>query len=100
MFAEEFLAPFLTLFREHDRFGLAHRIQDQPFRVQTIHGLPIVTFPCPSAVMECQEEKREYHLVDFVFVIIHEKRLPFIRPRCNRGGKVKVTDKLLEAARD
>jgi hypothetical protein len=39
MFEEEFLTPFLTLFSEHDRFGLAHRIEDHALRVQTIHGL-------------------------------------------------------------
>ena len=96
MLEEEFLTPFLTLFSEHDRFGLAHRIEDHALRVQTIHGLPVVTFPCPSAVMDCQEEERETpSLVDFVFVIFHENMLPFSRPRCNRGCKVKMTNKLL-----
>jgi hypothetical protein len=95
MFEEEFLTPFLTLFSEHDRFGAAHRIEDHALRMQTIHGLPVVTFPCSSAVMDCQEEKSEHHLVDFVFVIFHEDILSFSRLRCNRGRKVKMTNKLL-----
>ena len=95
MFTEEFLAPFLTSFGEHDRFGLAHRIEDHPLRVQTIHCIPIVTFPCPSAVMNCQEEKREHHFVDFVFVIFHENMLSFSGARCNCGCMVKMTNKFL-----
>jgi hypothetical protein len=95
MFEEEFLTPFLTLFGEHDRFGVAHRIKDHPLRVQTIHGLPVVTFPCPSVVMDCQEEKREHHPVDFVFVIFHKNSLPFSKTRCNRDCEVKMTKKLL-----
>src|SRR5208283_4115505 len=62
MFTEEFLAPFLTLFGEYDRFGLAHRIEDHSLLVQMIHRIPVVSFPCTSAVMDCQEEKCEHHL--------------------------------------
>jgi len=87
MFMEEFLAPFLTLFGEYDRFGLAHRIEDHSLLVQTIHSIPVVSFPCTSVVMDCQEEKCEHHLVDFVFVVFHEIMLPFRGQSFNRGSK-------------
>ena len=100
MFTKEFLAPFLTLFGEYDRFGLAHRIKDHSLLVQTIHGIPVVSFPCKSAVMDCQEEKCEHHLVDFVFVIFHEIMLAFRSPSFNRGYKLKTPNKSLRATCD
>jgi hypothetical protein len=59
-----------------------------------------VSFPCTSAVMDCQEEKCEHHLVDFVFVVFHEIMLPFRSPSFNRGCKVKTPSKSLKATCD
>ena len=100
MFTEEFLAVFLTLFGEHDRFGLAYRIEDHSLLVQPIHRIPVVSFPCASVVMDCQEEKCEHHLVDFVFVVFHEVMLPFRSQSFNRGSKMKTPNKTLQATRD
>ena len=100
MFTKEFLAPFLTLFSEHDRFGLAYRIEDHPLLVQPIHRIPVVSFPRTSVVMDCQEEKCEHHLVDFVFVIFHEIMLAFRSPSFNRGYKLKTPNKSLRATCD
>ena len=88
MFSEQFLAPFLTLFGEHDRFGLSHRIEDHSLLVQPIHRIPVVSFPCTSVVMDCQEEKCEHHLVNFVFVVFHKIMLPFRSQSFNHGCKV------------
>src|SRR5882724_3658691 len=90
MFAKEFLAPFLTRFGEHDRLGLAHRIEDHSLLMQTIHCIPVVSFPGTSAVMNGQEEKREHHLVNLVFVIFHAIILPWRSPGFNRGCKGKT----------
>ena len=97
MFTEEFLAPFLTLFGEHDRFGLAHRIEDHSLLVQPIHRTPVVSFPCTSIVMDGQEEKCEYHLVDFIFVVFHKTMLPFRSQSFNRCSKMKSPNKWLRA---
>jgi hypothetical protein len=52
-----------------------------------------VPFPCTSVVMDCQEEKCEHHLVDFVFVVFHEIMLPFSSQSFNRGSKMKTPNK-------
>ena len=91
---KEFLAPFLILFGKHDRFGLAHWIEDHSLLVQTIHCIPVVSFPGTSAVMDCQEEKCEHHLVDFVFVVFHKIMLPFRTTSFNRGCNVKAPNKI------
>ena len=77
MLTKEFLAPLLTLFGEHDGFCLTHRIKNHPLFVQTVHRIPVVSFPCACAVMECEKQKREHHLIDFVFVVFHAVMLPF-----------------------
>jgi len=100
MFTKEFCAPFLTLFSEHDRFGLAHWIEDHSLLVQPVHRIPVMSFPGTSVVMDRQEEKREHHLVDFVFVVFHEIMLPFCRRSINRGSKMKAPNKSLQATRD
>ena len=85
MFTEERFALFLTLFGEHDGFGFAHGIEDHSLFVEAIHGPPVMTFPCTSVVMDCQEEQREHHLVDFVLVVIHELKLIDRDRTCNRA---------------
>jgi len=99
MFTKEFLAPFLTLFSEHDRFGLAYRIEDHSLFVQPTQRIPVMSFPCTSVVMNCQEEEREDHLVDFVFVVFHGIMLPFCSQDFNRPGK-EGSIKSLQATRD
>jgi hypothetical protein len=46
-----------------------------------------MSFPCTSVVMNCQEEEREDHLVDFVFVVFHGIMLPFRSQDFNRFSK-------------
>jgi hypothetical protein len=46
-----------------------------------------VSFPRTSIVMDGQEEKCEYHLVDFIFVVFHETMLPFRGQGFNRCRK-------------
>ena len=87
MLTKEFLAPFLTFLGEHDRFGLAYRIEDHSLFVQPTECIPVMSFPCASVVMNCQEEEREDHLVDFVFVVFHGIMLPFRSQDFNRPGK-------------
>ena len=69
---------------------LSHLLQHAAGRsllVQPIHRTPVVSFPRTSIVMDGQEEKCEYHLVDFIFVVFHETMLPFRGQGFNRCRK-------------
>jgi hypothetical protein len=56
-----------------------------------------VSFPCTSVVVDCQEEKCEHHLVDFIFVVIHGIMLPFCSQSFNLGCNMKTPNKSLAA---
>jgi hypothetical protein len=86
MFSKEFFAAPLSLFGEQNRFRLAHWIADQAFLVEPAHGIPVVTFPCATVAVEREKEEREHHLVDFVFVVVHVVKLPFLRTDFNRAS--------------
>jgi hypothetical protein len=58
-----------------------------------------VSFPCTSVVMDCQKEKCEHHLVDFVLVIFHGLRLAIISLSFNPGSKMETRIKSLQANR-
>src|SRR5664280_3367252 len=77
MLTKEFLATFFAFLGEHHGFRLAHRIANHPFFVETIHRIPVLTFPCSSTVMEREKEKCEHHFIDFIFVVFHCAMVPF-----------------------
>ena len=84
MLTKEFFEAFLSLFSEQNRFGLSHWIADHALFMQTAHGIPVLAFPSMTVAVEREKEKREYHLVDFVFVIVHVLRLSFCGTNFNR----------------
>jgi hypothetical protein len=84
MFTKKFFGAFLTFFRKRHRFRLAYGIGDHPLFVETLHRTPVVSFPGSATVMEREEEKRQHHFVDFVFVIFHSAILPSMRLAFNR----------------
>jgi hypothetical protein len=75
MFSKEFLAALFALFGKQHRFGLSHRIAEPSFFVVPAPGIPVVSFPCAAGAVEREKEQREHHLVDFVFVVVHARRL-------------------------
>ena len=93
MLAKEFFAALLAFFGKRDRFRLSHRIEDHPFFVQPVHCVPIVSLPCAPVAVEREKEKREYHLVDFVFVVVHMVKLSLFSARFNRSHLPTVTQK-------
>jgi hypothetical protein len=84
MLAEEFFAALLALLSKHDRFRFSCWIQDHAFLVQPIHRVPVVSFPCAAVAVEREKEKCEYHLVDFIFVVVHVMKLPLLIAHFNR----------------
>src|SRR5436190_301431 len=72
MLPKLFLTPLLAFLRQHHRLCLACRIGDHPLLVQPIHRTPIVPFPCTSVSVQCEIKKREHHLIDFFFIVVHE----------------------------
>ena len=83
MLTKEFFAPFFALLGEQDRFCLPNRIADHPL-MKSAQCIPVMAFPCATTTVEREEEKREYHLVDFVFVVVHTASLSFLGARFNR----------------
>ena len=100
MLTKEFLAPFFTFFGEHDRFRFAHRVEDHSLFVKASHCLPVVSFPSSSGIVECEKEKREHHLVDFVLIVFHSLILPFQRRSFNQDCKGKASNQALQATPD
>ena len=88
MLSKEFFAALFSLFREQNRFRFAHRIADHPFLVEPAHGIPVVAFPGATVAVEREKKKREHHLVDFVFVVVHVVMLPLRRTDFNRVSLV------------
>ena len=76
MLAKQLFAQFLALFGEDDRLCLAHGIEDHSFFVQSSESIPVVSFPCASGVVESEKEQRQHHLIDLVFVVVHDSMLP------------------------
>jgi hypothetical protein len=75
MFTKEFFAQFLSLLGQDDRLCLAHRVENQSFFVQTSQRIPVVSFPCASGVMKREKEECQNHLINLVFVVVHDSIL-------------------------
>ena len=71
MLAEKFFTSLFTLLGKQHRFCLTDWIEDHPFLMETPHCLPVVTLPSAPIAVEREKEKREHHLVYFVFVVVH-----------------------------
>ena len=80
---EEFLAELLALLGKRHRFCLADRILDHALRVQPVQSIPVVSFPSTSFVMEREKKKREHHLIDLVFIVVHQDMVLDCRRVCN-----------------
>ena len=75
MFTKEFFAQFLSLLGEDDRLCLAHGIEDHSLVVQPSESIPVVAFPCASGVMKREKEECQNHLINLVFVVVHDSIL-------------------------
>ena len=84
MLAKQLFAQFLTLFGENDRLCLAHGIEDHSTFVQPSESIPVVSFPCASGVVESEKEQCQHHLIDLVFVVVHDSMLPMSENIFNR----------------
>ena len=99
VFAKEFFAPLLPFFGERDRLRLAHWIEDHSLFIETVHCIPIMAFPSPSVTVECEKQKREHHLVNFVLIIVHTVRMPWRLTNINRAqGELHGTVALNESS--
>jgi len=90
MLTKKFLATFFTFLGEHHGLCLAYGIADHAFLVEASQCVPVVSFPRASAVMECEKEKCEHHLIDFVFVVFHGAMLPLRAEVFNRASVVII----------
>src|SRR5206468_1411299 len=84
MLAKEFLTALFSFLSQYHRFCFTHRIKDHSFFVETIHRIPIMSFPGAPMVVQGEKKKCEHHFVDFVFVVVHEAMLPFRSRSFNR----------------
>ena len=97
MFTKEFFAQFLSLLGEDDRLCLAHGIEDHSLFVQTPQCIPVVSLPRASAVMKREEEKRQHHFINLVFVVVHDSILSAFDPLFNYLHRQRVPNQPLLA---
>jgi hypothetical protein len=71
MAPKEFFAAFLSFFCQKNRFGFPHGIADHALLMETTQRVPVVSLPGSSVTVQGEEKKREDHLVDSVFVVVH-----------------------------
>src|SRR6266566_4606973 len=98
-FLKQLLRPFLPFLRQHDGFGFADRIANQPFGVESVQRVPIMPFPgagigeFAAALSEtCQVQQGEHCVIYFVEVGFHKGKLPGGDPglRGSRGWEASI----------
>jgi hypothetical protein len=72
---EEFLALAQAFLGQ--RYGLCFSdgIMDQIFFVETVQCVPIMSLPSAIFTVEREKEEGQHHVVDLVFVVIHDRIL-------------------------
>jgi hypothetical protein len=90
MLTKKFLATLFTFLGEHHGLRFAYRITNQPFFVEATQRIPVMSFPRATALMECEKEECEHHLIDFLFVVFHGAILAFRSGDFNHASFVVV----------
>jgi hypothetical protein len=83
MLHEEFAAESEAFLCEDDGLCFPDGVRDHSFLVQPVHHIPIESFLRAAFVIERQKEQRQRHLIDFVFIVVHEMILRFFTSACN-----------------